>query len=92
MANKTFGELVREQGEMVELAATYRMLAGFVRARYLDRDSGKATAQVATREGKAVSQPVLELVAQELEQRAGELEVGSQSLHMQPIHFGDTND
>ena len=70
----TVGETIAQVREMEGRAAVKRALAGYLRMRYVSRDSAAAVAQVRGPDGSAVSEEVIETEARSLEAEAKEIE------------------
>ena len=70
----TVGETMAQVREMEGRAAVKRALAGYLRMRYVSRDSTTAVAQVRGPDGSAVSEEVIESEARSLESEAKEIE------------------
>ncbi len=69
---KTIGQAMQEVHELDERASVHMALASFLHTRYLPRDSMEAQAQIQCSSG-AVSEAMIEEVAQELEEGADEM-------------------
>lgn len=77
-AKKTIGQAFQEVRGLYERAAVNRALAGYLRTKYLPRDSLSAQGKLQCL-GSPVSESVLEEMAAELEEGARELEGGAKS-------------
>lgn len=69
---RTIGDILREVRTLKERATIHQALAGYLRAQYLSRDGGDASRRMSC-EGAPVAEGILEEIACELEDTAGEL-------------------
>lgn len=69
---RTIGDLLREVRTLKERAAVHTALSGWLRSQYLARDGADAIRKLAC-EGAPVTEEVIEEIACELEDTAGEL-------------------
>ena len=70
---KTLGQVMQEIQELEERSAVHKALSSYLRTRYLPRDSISAQAKISCAHG-AVSEGILNEVAQELEEGAEEMD------------------
>ena len=70
----TIGEMLVQVREMESRAAVKRVLAGYLRLRYVGRDSSPAVARIANGDGSSVSEEVVESEARLLEEEAVSIE------------------
>lgn len=70
---KTLGQVISELRELEERAAIHRVLSSYIRTRYLPRDSMAAQMKIPCNNAP-VSPSMLELLAQELDDGATEME------------------
>jgi len=68
---KTVRDVVQGTRELRQRAAVHRMLASYLRTRYLPRDAVAAASQI-TADGSAVDQPVILEIVDELESAAND--------------------
>jgi hypothetical protein len=72
----TLGDQLIQIREMKERAVVLRTLSGYLRLRYIARDSTPAVAHMKAEDGSPVSEAVIETIAIDLEKEAGSLEKG----------------
>ena len=81
---KTIGQAIQEVRELDERASVLRVIAGYLRTKYLPRDAISAQGKIACN-GSPVSEAMIEEVAVEFEDEAKELEKTVKAYESQEI-------
>lgn len=66
----TLGDKIKTLRETEGQAAVFRALAGYLRLRYLPRDSTPASTKISLADGRSVPEDIVEMVANDLERDA----------------------
>jgi hypothetical protein len=81
---KTVGSAIQEVRELHERIAVTRVLASYLRTRYLPRDAVPSPAKIPC-QGSNVSHPMIEEMAQELEEGVAEMEKAVRAYEQQEL-------
>jgi hypothetical protein len=81
---KTVGTAIQEVREYHERIAIHRVLASYLRTRYLPRDAQQNPAKIPC-QGAHVSQAMIEEMAQELEEGSTEMEKAAKAYEQQEL-------
>ena len=81
----TLGELIKDLKDQSGRKAVYQTLHTFLTSRYIRRDDGTDTYQIADDDGSPVDEGVIYDIAEELEEKIHDLEAGIRSIKAEEI-------